>query len=119
MAFYLKPTEVQSTKNASQLGHLWVERLIGKLRKLSGDIIRDKSGAMARSEATKLSGARMPEQRRAGQLVRHKLTSNEARKAGLLTVVSFGVVSGEASDYFERPSRDHFSLDSRQQAILV
>ena len=29
------------------------------------------------------------------------------------------VVSGEASANFERPSRSHFSLDSRQQAILV
>ena len=27
----------------------------------------------------------------------HKLTSNEARKGGLVTVVSLGVVSGEAS----------------------
>ena len=29
------------------------------------------------------------------------------------------VESGEASANFERPSRSHFSLDSRQQAILV
>ena len=29
------------------------------------------------------------------------------------------VVSGEASANFERPSQSHFSLDSRQQAILV
>ena len=29
------------------------------------------------------------------------------------------LVSGEASANFERPSRSHFSLDSRQQAILV
>ena len=48
-----------------------------------------------------------------------KLTSNKARKIGLVTVVSLGVVSGEASANFERPSRSHFSLDSRQQAILV
>ena len=47
------------------------------------------------------------------------MTSNEARKVGLVTVVSLGVVSGEVSANFERPSRSHFSLDSRQQAILV
>ena len=47
------------------------------------------------------------------------MTSNEARKVGLVTVVSLGVVSGEVSADFERPSRSHFSLDSRQQAILV
>ena len=29
------------------------------------------------------------------------------------------VVSGEASANFERPSQSHFSLDSREQAILV
>ena len=32
---------------------------------------------------------------------------------------ALGVVSGEASANFERPSRSHFSLDSRQQVILV
>ena len=47
------------------------------------------------------------------------MTSNEARKVGLATVFSLGVVSGEVSANFERPSRSHFSLDSRQQAILV
>ena len=35
----------------------------------------------------------------------HKLTSNEARKVGLVSVVSFGAVSGEALAKFERPSR--------------
>ena len=47
------------------------------------------------------------------------MTSNEARKIGLVTVFSLGVVSCEVSANFERPSRSHFSLDSRQQAILV
>ena len=47
------------------------------------------------------------------------MTSNEARKIGLVTVFSLGVVNGEVSANFERPSRSHFSLDSRQQAILV
>ena len=47
------------------------------------------------------------------------MTSNEARKVGLVTVFSLGVVSGEVSANFERPSRSHFSLDSRQQAILI
>ena len=45
--------------------------------------------------------------------IRHTLTSNEARKVGLVTVVSLGVVRGEV------PSPSYFSLDSRQQAILV
>ena len=49
----------------------------------------------------------------------HKLTSYEARKVGPVTVVSLGVVSGEVPANFERPPRSHFSLDSRQQAILV
>ena len=48
-----------------------------------------------------------------------KMTSNEARKVGLVTVVSLGVVSGEVLANFEPPPRRHFSLDSRQQAILV
>ena len=48
-----------------------------------------------------------------------KLTSNKARKVGRVTVVSLGVVSGEVSANFERPSRSHFSLDSRQQALPV
>ena len=52
-------------------------------------------------------------------MIGQKLTSNKARKVGLVTVVSLGLVSGEASTYFERPSRSHFSLDSRQQAIPV
>ena len=47
------------------------------------------------------------------------MTSNEARKVGLVTVVSLSVVSGEASAYFERPLRSHFWLDSCPQAILV
>ena len=47
------------------------------------------------------------------------MTSNEARKVGLVTVVSLRVVSCEVSANFERPSRSHFSLDSRQQDILV
>ena len=47
------------------------------------------------------------------------MTSNKACKVGLVTVVSVGVVSGVVSANFERPSRGHFSLDSRQQAILV
>ena len=47
------------------------------------------------------------------------MTSNEARKVGLVTVVSLGVVSGEVPANFERPSPSLFSLDSRQQAILV
>ena len=47
------------------------------------------------------------------------MTSNKARKIGLVTVVSLGVVSGEVSADFERPSRGHFLLDSRQHAILV
>ena len=47
------------------------------------------------------------------------MTSNEARKVDLVTVVSLGVVSGEVSANFKRPLRSHFSLDSRQQAILV
>ena len=47
------------------------------------------------------------------------MTSNEARKVGLVTVFSLGVLGGEVSAKFERPSRSHFSLDSRQQAILV
>ena len=41
------------------------------------------------------------------------MTSNEARNLGLVTVVSLGVVSDEVSANFERPSRSHFSLDSR------
>ena len=49
----------------------------------------------------------------------HKLTSNKVRKVGQVTVISFGVMSGEASANFERPSRSHFSLNSRQQAICV
>ena len=52
-------------------------------------------------------------------LNRVKLTSKETRKVGLVTVVSLGEVSDEASAYFERPSRSHFSLDSRQQAIFA
>ena len=51
--------------------------------------------------------------------IRHTLTSNEARKLGLITVVFLGVVSGEVPANFERPSPSHFSLDSRQQAVLV
>ena len=47
------------------------------------------------------------------------MTSNEARKVGLVTVFSLAVVSGEVSANVERPSRSHFSLDSRQQAIIV
>ena len=47
------------------------------------------------------------------------MTTNEARKIGLVSVVSLGVVSGEVSANFERPWRSHFSLDSREQAILV
>ena len=47
------------------------------------------------------------------------MTSNEARKIGLVTVVSLGVVSGEVSANFERPLQSHFSLGSRQQTILV
>ena len=47
------------------------------------------------------------------------MTSNEARKLGLVTVVSLGVVSGEVFANFERPSRSYFSLGSRQQAIVV
>ena len=47
------------------------------------------------------------------------MTSNEARKLGQVTVVSLGVVSGEELANFERPSRSYFSLDSRQQAIVV
>ena len=47
------------------------------------------------------------------------MTSNEARKIGLVNVVSFCVVSGEVSANFERLSRSHFSLDSRQHSILV
>ena len=47
------------------------------------------------------------------------MISNEARKVGLVTVFSLGVVSGEVSANFERPSRSHFSLGSRQQAMLV
>ena len=47
------------------------------------------------------------------------MTSNEARWVGLVTLFSLGVVSGEVSANFERPSRSHFLLDSRQQAILV
>ena len=47
------------------------------------------------------------------------MTSNEARKVDLVTVVSLGVVSGEVSANFERPSWRYFSLDSRQQDILV
>ena len=43
--------------------------------------------------------------------IRRKMTSNEARKVGLVTVGSLGVVSGEVSA--------DFSLDSRQKAILV
>ena len=42
------------------------------------------------------------------------MTSNKGRKVGLVTVFSLGV-----SANFERPSQSHFSLDSRQQAILV
>ena len=37
------------------------------------------------------------------------MTSNETRKVGLVTVFSLGVVSGEVSADFERPSRSHFS----------
>ena len=37
----------------------------------------------------------------------------------LVTVVSLGGVRGEVSANFERPSRSHFSLDSRKQANLV
>ena len=48
-----------------------------------------------------------------------KLASNEARKTGQVTVASLGVVSGEASASFERPSRSLFSSDSCQQAIPV
>ena len=51
--------------------------------------------------------------------IRHTLTSNEARKVGLVTVASLGGVSGEVPANFERPSPSHFSLDSRQQAIVV
>ena len=47
------------------------------------------------------------------------MTSNGARKVGLVTVFSLGVVSGDVSANFEQPSRSHFSLDSCQQAILV
>ena len=39
----------------------------------------------------------------------HKLTSNKAPKVGLVTVVSLGVVSGEVSANFERPSRSHLT----------
>ena len=45
------------------------------------------------------------------------MTSNEARKVGLVTVVSLGVVSGEVSANFERPTRSHFSLDSRHSRL--
>ena len=54
-----------------------------------------------------------------GFKIGHKLTSNEARKVGLVTVVSLGVVRGAVSAIFERPPRSHLSLDIRQQAILV
>ena len=37
------------------------------------------------------------------------MTLNETRKVGLVTVFSLGVVSGEVSADFERPSRSHFS----------
>ena len=47
------------------------------------------------------------------------MTSNEARKVGLVTVVSLGVVSDEVSANFERPSPNHFSLDSRQHSRLA
>ena len=47
------------------------------------------------------------------------MTTIEARKVGLVTVVSLGLVSGEVSANFERPSGSHFSLEIRQQAILV
>ena len=46
------------------------------------------------------------------------MTSNEARKVGLVTVVSLGVVSGEVSANNDRQGVI-FSLNSRQQAILV
>ena len=48
-----------------------------------------------------------------------KIDFKQSPGVGLVTVVSLGVVSGEASANFERPSLSHFSLDSRQQAILV
>ena len=47
-----------------------------------------------------------------------KLTLNDARKVGLVTVVSLVVVSGEVPANFERRSRSHFSLDSRYQAFF-
>ena len=47
------------------------------------------------------------------------LILDEARKVGLVIVVSLGEVSGEVPANFERPSQSHFSLDSRQQAIVV
>ena len=47
-----------------------------------------------------------------------KLTLNDDRKVGLVTVVSLVVVSGEVPANFERRSRSHFSLDSRYQAIF-
>ena len=47
------------------------------------------------------------------------MTSNEARKVGPVTVFSLGVVSGEVSANFEKPSRSHISLDSCQQAFRV